>query len=125
MPKNLAASTHSSGKGREGEDRAAAALEAAGMTIVARNFRSPQGEVDIVALDGETLVFVEVKAWSSYGIENLSYSLDLKKQRRIIETAKYFLSIHRKYKGRAVRFDVIFAGKDALTHLASAFMESV
>jgi putative endonuclease len=113
------------GLGRKGEERAAAALEAAGMGIIARNVRSPQGEVDIVAMDGETLVFVEVKAWSAYGIENLQYGLNPGKQRRIIETAKYFLSSHRKYNGKAVRFDVVFVGKEAVTHLASAFMERV
>ena len=124
--------------GREGEARAAAALQAAGMSIIAQNIRSRQGEVDIVALDGDTIVFVEVKAWSSYGIESLQYGLDLKKQRKIIETAKYFLSEHREYNGKAVRFDVVFVGHEtssgkqpagsgepAVTHLASAFMERV
>ena len=50
--------------GKKGEDRAAEALSAAGMSIISRNFRSRSGEIDIIALDGETLVFVEVKAWS-------------------------------------------------------------
>jgi putative endonuclease len=117
--------------GRAGEERAAAALEAAGMNIIAKNVRSPWGEVDLVARDGDSLVFVEVKAWSAYGIENLQYGVDLKKQRRIIETAKYFLSNHREYNGMAVRFDVVFVGTaastggPAITHLASAFMERV
>ena len=93
------------------------------MEIIARNFRSGRGEIDIIALDGETLVFAEVKAWSVYGIENLSYSLTPKKQAKIIETAKYFLSINRQYYGRAIRFDAVFVGKEAVTHLASAFME--
>ena len=95
------------------------------MRIIARNVRYPRGEVDIVAQDGETIVFVEVKSWSSYGIEDLPYSVDIKKQRRIIETAKYFLCAHREYNGKAVRFDVIFVGKEAVTHLAAAFMERV
>ena len=119
---------HKAGLGKEGENRAAQALEAAGMTIIARNFRSPTGEIDIIALDGEmdeTLVFIEVKAWSKFGIENLAYSIDAKKQGRIIETAKYFLSIYRQYYGRAIRFDVVFVGKGAVTHLASAFMEHI
>ena len=111
--------------GKKGEDRAVDALAAAGMDIIARNFRSRNGEIDIVALDGDTLVFAEVKAWSAFGIENLSYSISPKKQRRIIETAKYFLSIHRQYYGRAIRFDVVFVGKEAVTHLASAFLERI
>ncbi|MCL2127938.1 MAG: YraN family protein [Treponema sp.] len=116
---------HNAGLGKKGEDRAAEALQSAGMSIIARNFRSRQGEIDIIALDGETLVFAEVKAWTFYGAEDLPYSLNLKKQARIIETAKYFLSINRQYYGRAIRFDVVFVGKEALRHLASAFMERV
>ena len=111
--------------GRKGEDQAAQALEQAGMQIIARNFRSRTGELDIVAMDGQTIVFAEVKTWSVYGIENLQYSVNSGKQRRIIETAKYFLSVNRKYNGKAVRFDVIFVGKEAVTHLAGAFMESI
>jgi putative endonuclease len=113
------------GKGREGEKRAAAALEAEGMTIIAVNVRSPVGEVDIVAQDGDTIVFVEVKAWKTYGIDQLQYGINKKKQRRIIETATYFLAVHRKYNGMAVRFDVVFVGPDSISHLASAFMECV
>ena len=111
--------------GRKGEERAVQALESAGLSIITRNFRSQTGEIDIIALDGETLVFAEVKAWSAYGIENLPFSLSIKKQRRIIETAKYFLSINRQYYGRAIRFDVVFIDKEAVTHLVSAFMERV
>ena len=113
------------GQGKEGEERAAKTLVSAGMGIIARNFRSRTGEIDIIALDGDTLVFAEVKAWSVFGIENLSYSISPQKQRRIIETAKYFLSINRQYYGRAIRFDVVFVGKEAVTHLASAFMERI
>jgi putative endonuclease len=116
---------HTVGLGKKGEDLAVEKLEAVGMSIIARNFRSRQGEIDIIALDGDTLVFVEVKTWSVMGMEDLSSSLNLKKQGRIIETAKYFLSTHRQYYGRAIRFDVIFIDKKAVTHLASAFMEHI
>jgi putative endonuclease len=119
------ADSGNAGKGREGENRAAAALEAAGMRIIARNFRGPQGEIDIVALDGDTVAFVEVKSWSHYGFEDLRYGIDLKKQRRIIETAKYFIASNRKYKGMALRFDAVFMEPEKVTHLASAFMECV
>ena len=111
--------------GREGEDEAALFLEKKGLKIVSRNFRHRGGEVDIIAQEAETLVFVEVKSWSFYGIDALEHALDKKKQRRIIETAKYFLSVNRKYRYMAVRFDVIFITPEGLTHLASAFMERV
>jgi putative endonuclease len=117
--------------GRDGESRAAAYLEAAGLKIIARNFRSRYGEVDLVALDDQTIVFVEVKSWSVYTFDSLAYGLDSKKQRRIIETAKYFLSVHREYNSMAVRFDVVFIGPAAMAdsekiiHLRAAFMESL
>jgi putative endonuclease len=111
--------------GKEGENRAVEALQAAGMSVIARNFRSRGGEIDIIALDGEILVFIEVKAYSKFGLESLAYSISPKKQRRIIETAKYFLSINRQYYGRAIRFDVVFIGNEAVSHIASAFMERV
>ncbi|MDR0301727.1 MAG: YraN family protein [Treponema sp.] len=111
--------------GKKGEEQAAAALEAAGMKIIAKNIRSKAGEVDIVALDGETVVFVEVKAWSAYGMEDLQYGIDIKKQRKIIKTANYFMSENRKYSNMAIRFDVVFINKNSITHLASAFTERV
>jgi putative endonuclease len=114
-----------SGIGREGETRAAEALEKAGLVVIARNIRSRRGEIDLVALDGEVIVFIEVKTWSAYGLEELEYGIDEKKQRRIIETAKYFLSSHRQYNSMTVRFDVVFIGPETITHLASAFMERV
>ncbi|MDR3193587.1 MAG: YraN family protein [Treponema sp.] len=118
---------HRAGKGREGEKLAARALEKAGFRIIARNFRSSWGEVDLIALDVAVMVFIEVKSWSFYGIEDLQYGIDLKKRRRIIETAKYFLSTHREYNEMAVRFGVIFVdpGTGAIKYLASSFTEPV
>jgi putative endonuclease len=108
------------------------------MYILAANFRSPMGEVDLIALDRDTLVFIEVKSWNSRGIADLEYGVGREKQRRIIETAKYFLAGHRKYNEMAIRFDVVFIGRPpfssqktaspaapAIRHLASAFMECV
>jgi len=112
-------------KGKAGEAAAALFLEEKGMQILERNFRSSRGEVDIIALDGETIVFVEVKTWSIYGIDALEQALDIKKQQKIIETSKYFLSLHRKYRYMAIRFDVIFISPGGITHLASAFTEGV
>ena len=112
-------------KGQAGEEAAALFLEEKGMKIMEKNFRSRNGEIDIIALDGETLVFAEVKTWSVYGIDALEQSLDAKKRRKIIETSKYFLALHRKYKYMAIRYDVIFVSPNGITHLASAFTEGV
>ena len=112
-------------KGRAGEIAAVFLLEKKGMQILEKNFRSRSGEVDIIAIDGETLVFIEVKTWSAYGIDALEQAIDNKKCRKIIETSKYFLLLHRKYRYMAIRFDVIFISPVEITHLASAFTESV
>ena len=112
-------------KGRAGEEAAALLLKKKGMQILEKNFRSRRGEVDIIALDKETLVFAEVKTWSAYGIDALEQALDAKKQRKIIETSKYFLALHRKYRYMAVRFDAVFISPNGITHLASAFTERV
>ena len=112
-------------KGKAGETAAAFLLEEKGMEILERNFRSRFGEVDIIALDGDTIVFAEVKTWSAFGMEALEQALNAKKQHKIIETSKYFLSLHRKYIYMAVRYDVIYVSPDGLTHLASAFTEQV
>jgi putative endonuclease len=107
----------------EGEKRAAVVLEKAGLRVMARNVRSRAGEVDLIALDGNTVVFIEVKCWRA-GLGDLEYGINGKKQRRIIETAKYFLSSHREYNDRPIRFDVVFIHSGTVTHFESAFMET-
>jgi putative endonuclease len=111
--------------GRLGEEKAAAFLEESGFQIIGRNIRSESGEIDIAAIDHGVLVFAEVKAWSTYSIENLEYGINKKKQRRIIETSKYFLKNHREYRDMSIRFDVVFIQADTVTHIVSAFTENV
>jgi putative endonuclease len=116
---------NTSSAGKAGEDAAANYLSSNGMLIIARNYRSPYGEVDIVALDHGALVFIEVKSWSKFPIESLEFSINEKKQKKIIETAKYFIANNRKYSNTAVRFDVVFVGLDSIKHLSQAFMENI
>ncbi len=116
---------NSRNKGCDGENRAAAYLESQGFSIVARNYRITEGEIDIIAQQGDTLVFIEVKTWTSFGIENLEYAINRQTQAKIIKTAKFFLATHREYNSMALRFDVLFIGKQGIHHLASAFTERV
>jgi len=104
---------------------AALALEDRGLRIVARNLRCKSGEIDLIALDGDMLAFIEVKNWPVYGLENLGYGVNRKKQRRIIETARYFLATHQEYCYNSVRFDIVYLRPDEpIVHLVSAFTES-
>lgn len=96
------------GVGAAGEDRAAAWLEARGWRIMARNFRSPAGEIDIIAEKDSQIAFIEVKAWRTLPSSELEYSIDARKQSRIARAARSWLSANRIPAGRRLRFDVIF-----------------
>ncbi|MBQ9539557.1 MAG: YraN family protein [Treponema sp.] len=114
-------------KGRSGEDRAASYLQSLGFQVIFRNYRIRGGEIDIVALDGEILVFVEVKSLPSGGLETLSYELGPRKRSRIVRTARYFLVEHPEYDSSLIRFDVIaldVPGLDETHHIRGAFTES-
>jgi len=111
--------------GLEGESLAALALQERGLSIIARNLRSKSGEVDLIALDGDMLAFIEVKNWPVYGLEDLGVGVNKRKQRRIIETARYFLATHREYCQNSIRFDIVYISPgEPIVHLVSAFTES-
>ncbi len=102
-------------KGRMGEERVASVLAAEGYTIVARRFRAGPGEIDIVAFRYPTLAFIEVKNWYRFGAMDLDFAIGPEKRRRIVETSKIFLCLHRQYKESCVRYDVFLMRGDRLT----------
>ncbi len=92
--------------GKKGEELAAAHLTEAGYRIIERNYRCFFGEIDIVAEEGETLVFVEVKSRRSdaYGAPQLAVGRE--KQNKISRIALHYLS-ERHQRHRPARFDVV------------------
>ncbi|MCG3169075.1 MAG: hypothetical protein CALGDGBN_00586 [Pseudomonadales bacterium] len=92
--------------GRAAEDRALQELGAAGLRLVARNFRCRLGELDLVMLDGDTLVCVEVRARASARFGNAAESVDTSKRRRLQAAAAMFLAWHPALQRRPVRFDL-------------------
>jgi putative endonuclease len=115
-------------KGDRGEDTAARFLEDAGYTIIARRWRTRQGEIDIIAFKGDVLVFAEVKTLPGGCFDTLAHVLNTRKQKRIIETAKRFLGKHRQYNECFIRFDVLIVdmpGLEAVSHIENAFSELV
>ncbi|MGB2982593.1 MAG: YraN family protein [Candidatus Bipolaricaulia bacterium] len=96
--------------GAEAEERACTLLKGQGYKIVARNWRSRYGEIDIVARDGSTIVFVEVKARSGDGFGGAGAAVDLRKQRRIASTAGQFLQ--ETGCEFPARFDVVTFSKE-------------
>lgn len=92
--------------GERGEDAAAAYLERVGMTVVERNWRCPAGEVDIVALDGETLVLCEVKTRRTAAKGTPEDAVTPAKQRKYGTLAATYLQ-RNGIEPAEVRFDVI------------------
>lgn len=117
--------------GRRAEDLVAARLAAAGWKIVERNARTRFGELDIVALDGATLVFVEVKAGrqgSAFGPERPILGVDHRKQLRVRKLATAWMSERRDAPYYAeIRFDAIGVTFDrsdrviGIEHIEAAF----
>lgn len=104
--------------GRRGEDAAAEFLRRRGLEVLARNVRTAFGEIDLVALDGDVVVFVEVKARRRGGALE---AVDARKQKRLSRLALVFLA-KAGWLDRAARFDVVAVGPDgACTHVANAF----
>jgi putative endonuclease len=111
-------------RGRWGEARAAAHFRALGYELVDRNWRSPlrslPGELDLILLRGDQLVFCEVKARQSNGYGGAAHAVDADKQRRIRALAAAWL-MENRLVDVDVRFDVIAIDGVRLTHLESAF----
>jgi putative endonuclease len=117
--------------GKAAEDLVAARLAAAGWELVGRNVRSRHGELDIVALDDRTLVFVEVKAGrtgSLSGPERPVLAVGPQKQRRIRRLATAWMSEHRDLPHyEEIRFDAVGVAYDrsgriaGYEHVAGAF----
>ncbi len=89
--------------GRAGEDLAAQYLKQQGYTILERNYRLRIGEVDIIARDGEYLVFIEVKTRRSTRFGSPFEAVDARKQQQIVKIASAYL----QGKELPVRFDVV------------------
>jgi putative endonuclease len=97
--------------GRMAENRAATLLEGRGYRIVDRNYRETRGELDIIAWDGDVLVFVEVRARRAGGFGDVAESIGPSKQASVIRTARGYLRTH-DLEDVPVRFDVVtFAGE--------------
>jgi putative endonuclease len=110
--------------GREGENRVAIDLASKGLKIVARNWRTRGGEIDIIAIEADSLVFVEVKNWPHGERADLELVIGRVKQKRMVETAKCFLDTHRQYSGMYIRFDVALVDS-RIHYLKDAFSERV
>jgi putative endonuclease len=106
--------------GLSAESRAAAWLIAKGYRILARRFRTPHGEIDIVARRRQLLAFVEVKARGS--LDEAAYAVTPRQQQRIIAAAQAWLMTHPEHANFELRFDaMLIAPRRLPRHLLGAF----
>jgi putative endonuclease len=93
--------------GKNAEDIATDFLQAQGLEILTRNYRRRNGEIDVVARDGDVLLIVEVRTRSSERYGGAAASIDGWKCRKIIRATEQLLQQHRELARLRVRFDVI------------------
>ena len=115
------------GLGNRGEETAAAYLEQKGYAILERQYRTPVGEIDLIARDGRTLAFIEVKTRRSARYGQPAAAVGREKQRRITRAAMWYM-MNKKRQGETppCRFDVveIYATPEGawnVRHLENAF----
>jgi putative endonuclease len=106
--------------GARGEEKATEHLKNAGYEILARNYRHDRAEIDVIARDGETIVFVEVKARRSDKFGRPEEAVGDAKREQIRKAATGFL-LERDLGDSPCRFDVLAIFNDEITHITNAF----
>ncbi|MCR5793484.1 MAG: YraN family protein [Lachnospiraceae bacterium] len=101
---------------------AAKYLTEQGYVVLEKNLFTPYGEIDLIAKEGETLVFTEIKYRKTKGFGDGLQAVDCRKQMRISKSALYYYTYHGYEEQRSCRFDVIaILGDGELTHIKNAF----
>jgi putative endonuclease len=110
--------------GQRGEEMAVSFLKGLNYQILERNYRCKLGEVDIIARDNDTLVFIEVRTRSSLAFGLPQESINRRKRHQISKVALEFI-LRKKMKNTPARFDVIAIslepGKEKVDHIRDAF----
>lgn len=122
QPEPVSASQRQGGRA---ETRALDYLEQHGLSLVATNLRCRAGEIDLIMLDGEVLVFVEVRTRRSGRYGGAAASVDHGKRRRLLRAAAYFLASVWRGAPPRCRFDVVAFEPDGCLWLRDAFRGDV
>ncbi len=107
--------------GKQAELRACSILEANGLKLLARNYHSPFGEIDLIMRDQEEVVFVEVRERSPSDFASALESVTKAKQRKIIKTAMHYLQKLQWFDKVHCRFDVVAFDDDKTEWVKDAF----
>lgn len=110
--------------GEFGEDLALKKIKRLGYKEIVRNYRCPLGEIDLIAKDGDTLVFIEIKTRRGRSLGYAKEAVDAKKKRKLSKVALAYLKTNRCVGARA-RFDVVAVslgrGKPEIEVIKNAF----
>lgn len=110
--------------GTQYEVLAASYLQGLGFEILQHNFSSRFGEIDLIAKEGKYLVFVEVKYRATDSGGHPLEAVDVRKQRRIIKTAEFYLLRYGFAEDTPCRFDVVGIIGEEICHVRNAFEKS-
>jgi len=112
-------------KGSCGEKIASVFLVNNGYKIVENNFWTRISEIDIIAVQGRSLVFFEVKTWDVLKVDSLEYAVGVQKRKKIISASKYFVKKRPEFIEYNIRYDVIIISlkSGSLNHMINAFQE--
>ncbi|MBT00167.1 MAG: YraN family protein [Oceanospirillaceae bacterium] len=100
-------------KGKDAEQKAEHYLQSMGLKTLKRNAQCRLGEIDLIMRDGEHLVFIEVRQRSGSGFGGAAQSVDLRKQQKLIRTARFLLARNPGWSALPCRFDVIAYESDS------------
>lgn len=106
--------------GNLGERKACKFLKKKGYRVIQKNWVTKFGEVDLIALYKDLIVFIEVKTRSSITYGNPREAVDFYKQNKYIKMAEYYLLVNN-IKDKNVRFDVVEILNDEINHIENAF----
>lgn len=107
--------------GAQYEELAVSYLEKEGYQILEQNFRCRMGEIDLIAKDGNYLVFIEVKYRSDTRKGNALEAVNVRKQRVISKVAAYYMMLHQSEDSTPCRFDVVGITGEAVEVIKDAF----
>ena len=108
-------------RGSRYEEQALAYLKKHHLKLIAKNFHAKTGEIDLIMVENQTIVFVEVRYRKSADYGSSLESINYTKQQKIKKTAQYFLYRHAVYQKHMARFDVIAIDGDKLEWVKAAF----
>ncbi len=116
---------HKKQAGHDAEQRACQFLQTKGLLLIAKNFRTVMGEIDLIMRDTDEVVFIEVRSRVKQSYGGAIESITLPKQKKILATALFFLQQRNWLDKINCRFDVIGICQDQLEWIPNAFTADI